>query len=103
MPAAVWSGKVKVTSGPAALAGLIVRWIAVLTLGGIAVGLAGAIAAGRLLAGTLYGVQPTDTATLALAVSLLKALAPFMLSLTMLAQEGLSDVEQVDGLEAATG
>jgi hypothetical protein len=32
-----------------------------------------------------------------------RALAPFMLSLTMLAQEDLSDVEQVDGLEAATG
>jgi hypothetical protein len=32
-----------------------------------------------------------------------RALAPFMLSLTMLAREDLSDVEQVDGLEAATG
>ncbi len=32
-----------------------------------------------------------------------RALAPFMLSLTTLGQEDLSDGEQVDGLEAATG
>lgn len=32
-----------------------------------------------------------------------RALAPFMLSLTTLGQEDLSDAEQVDGLEAATG
>jgi hypothetical protein len=32
-----------------------------------------------------------------------RALAPFMLSLTTLAQEDLSDAEQMDGLEAATG
>ena len=32
-----------------------------------------------------------------------RALAPFMLSLTMLAQEDLLDSEHVDGLEAATG
>lgn len=32
-----------------------------------------------------------------------RAIAPFMLSLTMLAQEDLSDVEQFDGLDAATG
>jgi len=35
--------------------------------------------------------------------SMCRALAPFMLSLTMLAQEDLLDSEQVDGLEAATG
>ena len=32
-----------------------------------------------------------------------RALAPFMLSLTTLGQEDLSEGEQVDGLEAATG
>jgi hypothetical protein len=32
-----------------------------------------------------------------------RALAPFMLSLTTLAQQDLSEAEQVDGLEAATG
>lgn len=35
--------------------------------------------------------------------SMCRALAPFMLSLTTLAQEDLSDVEQFDGLETATG
>jgi hypothetical protein len=35
--------------------------------------------------------------------SLCRALAPFMLSLTTLGQEDLSEGEQVDGLEAATG
>jgi hypothetical protein len=35
--------------------------------------------------------------------SICKALAPFMLSLTTLGQEDLSEGEQVDGLEAATG
>ena len=32
-----------------------------------------------------------------------RALAPFMLALTSLGQHDLSDVEEIDGLEAATG
>jgi hypothetical protein len=32
-----------------------------------------------------------------------RALAPFMLALTSLAQHELSDAEEIDGLEAATG
>jgi hypothetical protein len=35
--------------------------------------------------------------------SMCRALAPFMLSLTTLGQEDLSEGEQVDGLEAAVG
>jgi hypothetical protein len=35
--------------------------------------------------------------------SMTRARAPFMLSLTTLGQEDLSDGEQVDGLESATG
>jgi hypothetical protein len=49
--------------------------------------------------------QPADAVQTAVEdhiESTCRALAPFMLSLTMLAQEDLSD-EQVDGLEAATG
>ncbi|MDO8874891.1 MAG: hypothetical protein Q8M24_01980 [Pseudolabrys sp.] len=52
------------------------------------------------------GEQPPDTAQVKVEEridSMTRALAPFMLSLTTLGQEDLSDGDQVDGLEAATG
>ncbi|MGC2186011.1 MAG: ABC transporter permease [Terriglobales bacterium] len=44
-------------------------------LAGVAVGLAGALALSRLMAGLLYGTRPTDPATFAAAVSVLSAVA----------------------------
>jgi len=52
------------------------------------------------------GEQPPDAAQVKVEdriESMCRALAPFMLSLTTLGQEDLSEGEQVDGLEAATG
>ncbi|HEV2122563.1 MAG TPA: FtsX-like permease family protein, partial [Chloroflexota bacterium] len=42
---------------------IIIRRALVLALGGVAVGIVGALATTRLLAGMLYGVQPTDPVT----------------------------------------
>ena len=44
-------------------------------LAGVAVGLAGALALSRLMAGLLYGTRPTDPATFAAVVSVLSAVA----------------------------
>ncbi len=44
-------------------------------LSGVAVGLAGALALGRLMTGLLYGTQPTDPATFAAVVLVLSAVA----------------------------
>jgi hypothetical protein len=52
------------------------------------------------------GEQPPDAVLMKVEDridSMCRALAPFMLSLTTLGQEDLSDGEQIDGLEAATG
>ena len=46
-----------------------------LAAAGLAVGLAGAVASGRLLEGLLYGVGPHDTATLAAVAALLAGVA----------------------------
>lgn len=46
-----------------------------LALAGMAIGLAGALAAGQLLAGQLYGVSPADPAVLAIAMLLLAGVA----------------------------
>jgi predicted permease len=55
--------------------GLILREALVVTLLGTAVGLAGALAATRVMASMLFGVTPKDPATLALAVGVLLGVA----------------------------
>ena len=42
---------------------------------GIAIGLAGALAVNRLIASLLFGVRPTDTATIAFVVATITAVA----------------------------
>ena len=54
---------------------LVVFQAIVQALSGVAVGLAGALALGRLMTGLLYGTQPTDPATFAAVVLVLSAVA----------------------------
>jgi ABC-type antimicrobial peptide transport system permease subunit len=42
---------------------------------GVAIGLAGALAVNRLIASLLFGVQPTDTATIAFVIAAITAVA----------------------------
>jgi len=42
---------------------------------GVTIGLAGALAVNRLIASLLFGVQPTDTATIALVIATITAVA----------------------------
>ena len=51
---------------PASVLALVARRGVAWSLAGLALGLGGAVAGARLLAGTLYGVGPLDTATYAL-------------------------------------
>jgi putative ABC transport system permease protein len=60
---------------PAAVAGLLMRWMGSLVAAGVALGLAGVFAARRTLASLVYGVGPTDGATLALVVVTLALVA----------------------------
>jgi putative ABC transport system permease protein len=57
----------------------IARWVirhgALLVIAGIGVGFAGALASGRLLEGLLFGVEPSDPATLLLVPLVLSAIA----------------------------
>jgi predicted permease len=55
--------------------GLILREALIVTLLGAAVGLAGTLAATRVMASMLYGVTPRDPATLAVAAAILLAVA----------------------------
>jgi predicted permease len=55
--------------------GLILGRSLRLTLGGLALGLCGALALTRVLGGLLYGVKPTDPVTFAVAAALLSAAA----------------------------
>ena len=72
---------------PDTLAWMVMREAILLSAGGIAVGLAGAAVAARVLRGLLYGVTATDPATLAivplvlLAVMIVAALPPTLRSL----------------------
>jgi len=58
---------------PRALATLVLGEGLRVAAGGAFVGLAGALAGGRLLAASLYGITPTDAATLGLATATLLA------------------------------
>jgi predicted permease len=49
---------------PFSIAGIVLRWIALLVAAGIAMGLVAAVAAGRLMTAILFGVGPTDGLTL---------------------------------------
>ena len=50
---------------------MIMRESTLLVAAGVVIGIAAALASGRLVAALLFGVQPTDAATIALAVVLL--------------------------------
>lgn len=60
---------------PGAILGLLLRWLGALFAAGIALGLGGVVAAGRAVAGLLYGVRPTDAATVGGVVALLALVA----------------------------
>jgi predicted permease len=60
---------------PGDVVGLVVRQVAGLAVIGLAVGVWGALAAGKLLEGWLYEVGPTDPLSLSVAVALLLAAA----------------------------
>ena len=60
---------------PAAVGWLLVRQAATLVGAGLAIGLAGALALGRVLGGLLYGVRPADPATFAAVALVLVAVA----------------------------
>jgi predicted permease len=59
----------------ATLAGQVLREALLLTAGGTAVGIAGAVLVSRLLAGLLYGVPPTDPLTYAGVIAIISATA----------------------------
>lgn len=54
---------------------MVVRQVATLTLAGIAIGGAAALATGRLMASLLFGVRPSDPLTLAGVAVLVLAVA----------------------------
>lgn len=56
--------RIAIGARPIGVVGLVVRQGAALGVAGIALGLAGALVSGRLLAGFLYGVEPGDRVTL---------------------------------------
>ena len=62
-------------ASPSALVGLVVREGLLIAAGGVAVGVAGALAAGPILASHVYAVSATDPATMAAAGTLLILLA----------------------------
>ena len=62
-------------ASPADVVWLFVREGAVLTLVGMAAGMAGAVAAGRWISSQLFGVTATDPATLAIVVCALAGAA----------------------------
>jgi predicted permease len=55
--------RIALGASPGGVSAMIVRRGLILTVGGLALGLAGALALGRFLSGVLYGVQPTDPLT----------------------------------------
>lgn len=57
------------------IAAMVMRETVVVVLAGVAIGLAGAIAAARLIAGLLFGLAPTDPITIAVAALLMIAVS----------------------------
>jgi putative ABC transport system permease protein len=57
--------RVAVGAIPSSVARLVLRQSAVIIIAGLAVGVAGALASGRLIASLLYAVSPTDAASVA--------------------------------------
>ena len=58
-----------------AVLGLVVRETMLLVVGGVAIGGAAALAAGRLVSSQLFGIEPTDATTLVAAVATLIVVA----------------------------
>ena len=54
-----------------AVLGLILRESMLLVVGGIVIGIAAALGVGRLIASQLFGLEPTDPATMALAIAVM--------------------------------
>lgn len=67
--------RIALGAAPAAITALVLRWIAALTLIGVAAGVASSMVTGRLLAGILYQAKPMDELSVAAAVALLLAVA----------------------------
>ena len=87
--------RVAVGATPRDVLSLVLRQGLALTGAGLAVGLAGSLVAGRLLASELYGVTPTDPGTLAGAATLLSvvaALAALVPAVKILRRDPLQDL-----------
>ena len=54
-----------------AVLGLVLRESMLLVVGGIVIGIAVAMAAGRLVTSQLFGLEPTDPATMAMAIAVM--------------------------------
>ena len=67
--------RVALGAAPRAVVGLVVRQAMVWTLSGMAIGLALALAASRLLGALLYGISPTDPLTFGVVMLLLGSVA----------------------------
>jgi ABC-type antimicrobial peptide transport system permease subunit len=89
--------RLAVGASPADVVWLFVREGTVLTLVGLGVGLAGALAAGRWMSALLFGVTPADPVTLAIAFC---ALAGAAACATYLPARRAADVDPCDALRA---
>ena len=87
--------RVAVGATPRDVLGLVLRQGLALTGAGLAVGLAGSLVIGRLLAGELYGVTPADPGTLAgaaMLLSVMAALAALVPAMRILRRDPLEDL-----------
>jgi len=89
--------RLAIGASPSDVVWLFVREGAALTLLGLGVGLAGALAAGRLIATLLFGVTPADPATLAIVVCALTGAAA---SATYVPARRAARVDPTDALRA---
>jgi ABC-type antimicrobial peptide transport system permease subunit len=62
-------------AGPASILWLVMREVLLVLSVGVAVGLAAALATARVLRQLLYGLEPHDPTTIAIAIALLSAMA----------------------------
>jgi ABC-type antimicrobial peptide transport system permease subunit len=63
--------RVAIGAAPSSVTRLVLRQCAVIIIAGLVVGVAGALASGRLIATLLFAVSPTDAASIAIAIGTL--------------------------------